>query len=165
MLLALLITPSSFLLGGTPALRQTPRAAVIAHGHGDHPLSDKFDTSKVWNEQWDKYSSDPGYSLGKYSRSSLVEAYGLKAATEPNHIVQALTDSLNEYSRESLASRDAWLAWLPKLSSPLLEKLASIKRELLGPQETRAGDFTDEWLEGCLLEAGDDEVKRGACMA
>ena len=159
LLLALLGASSSFTLGGKPhALRHTPRAAVIAHhGHAHHPLSDKFDTSAVWSEaSWDKYTSDPGYSFGKYSRTSLVEAHGLEVATEPRYIVQALTSSLSEYSRESLVSRDAWLTWLPK---PLLEKLWSATKALQGLSDR------DEWLEGCLLEAGDDEAERALCMS
>ena len=153
-MLLLALLPSSFLLGAnSPALWHTPRAVVTAHhGHEDHSPNDKFDTSIMWSEP----SWDQGYSLGKYSRTRLVEAYGLDAATEPDHVFQALTNSISEYSRESLAARDAWLDWLPKLSNhPLLEKLAIA----LGLKDR------DEWLEGCLLEAGDDEAKRGVCMA
>ena len=200
MVLLALLSPSSFLLvANSPALRHTPRAVVTAHH--DHSRPDKFDTSPVWSEpSWDR-----GYTLGKYSRTSQVEAYGLHAATErENRVFQAassagapapagaaapasaaesstvrilqavqqvypveaaapagltakaLTNSISEYSRESLAARDAWLDWLPRpTSNPLLEKLAIA----LGLKAR------DEWLEGCLLEAGDDEAKRGACMA
>ena len=109
--------------------------------------------------------------------ASSVRATGLKAGVlmvrgpGKDKVSQLMTvlDSVVEKGTGPAHFMYGVLALYGELGAALESELdGAIQLEkLLGRHKDPAGRFgeRDEWLEACLLEAGDDEVKRGACMA
>ena len=110
----------------------------------------------MWDSEhtWDKFTSDPGYSLGDYNRASLAEVYGLADSHAPAELgVPVATTPLDKLI-EGIMSLS-----LPKLVVGLKTKLFEL--------EAQAKRFVDHdaWLEECIINAGENEDMQSACMS
>ena len=134
----------------TPAVR-TSRAALV--------MADKYDTTSRWE-------SFANYNHGDYDANALGEAYDLPfdRTGAPVATAAVATTPIDKFIQSILFKAE--LGELFPRANPTAANSVTWWAKLLGLEELAASfSERDDWLEGCLVDAGDDDTKRSACMA